>query len=233
VGNVSVVNVPGSGVLENPGLMPFLADACRALLGEDLRLPSVTTWWCGEEASRRHVLARLEHLVLKSLSASGQRTVAGWALSSAELDELRSRIEARPHLWVAQEPVALGATPTLVDGSLLARRSILRCFVAAREDGYAVMPGGLTRVAPEEGDGLITNQQGAWNKDTWVLAREPEPITGVWLEPGDAPGPAREPATAMSQRAAENLFWLSRYAERAEDLVRQLRVVSDRRTEFP
>ncbi|MCA9492632.1 MAG: circularly permuted type 2 ATP-grasp protein [Myxococcales bacterium] len=75
VGNVSVVNALGSGALENPGLMPFLADACRALLGEDLRLPSVTTWWCGDEGSRRHVAANLDRLVLKSLSATGTRTV--------------------------------------------------------------------------------------------------------------------------------------------------------------
>lgn len=231
VGNVSVVNTLGSGVLENPGLLPFLPRVAREVLGEDLRLASTETWWCGDPTSLAHVLGRLDQLVVKSVTESGRVTVLGWERSAAELDDLRAQIQRRPHAWVGQAPMALGTAPTFVDGRLEPRRSVLRGFAVAREEGYAVMPGGLLRVAPDPEAGLITNQHGAWSKDLWVLAREPERLTGFWLQPDEGAEPV-EPVTAMSQRAAENLFWLSRYAERAEDLVRQLRVVTDRLTEF-
>ena len=231
VGNVSVVNTFGSGVLENPGLLPFLPELSEKLLGEPLRLPSTTTWWCGDPTSLPHVLGRLEHLVLKSVSGPDPATVLGWELSADELNSVRAQIERQPHAWVGQEPVALSSAPTFADGRLEPRRSIVRGFVVAGDTGYAVMPGGLTRVARQPDEGLISSQNGAWSKDLWVLAREPERLTGFWLQPLDTVEPI-EPETSMSQRAAENLFWLSRYAERAEDLVRQLRVVSDRITEF-
>jgi uncharacterized circularly permuted ATP-grasp superfamily protein/uncharacterized alpha-E superfamily protein len=228
-GNVSVVNTLGSGVLENPALLAFLPSLAEVLLGQELHLPSATTWWCGEPRPRSHVLANLDRLVLKSATGQVSQTIVGAELAAAELDDLRRRIEAEPHAWVGQEPVELGSTPTLNEGTLEARRSVLRGYVVSTEDGYAVMPGGLTRVAASRDEVLITNQNGAWSKDTWVLSGEPERLTGFWLQ---LEPPAAVPETAMSQRAAENLFWLSRYAERAEDLVRQIRVVADRLVEF-
>ena len=231
VGNVSLVNTLGSGVLENPGLLPFLPKLCETLLGQPLRLPSAPTWWCGDPESLRSVIERLDRLILKSVGDPEPTTVVGWELSADELSTLRARIEQQPHTWVGQDPSAYGTAPTFADDSLQPRRSVLRCFVVAGDQGYAVMPGGLARVAGTPEGGLISNQNGAWNKDTWVLAREPERLTGFWLQPADAVE-IGEPATSMSQRAVENLFWLSRYAERAEDLVRQLRVTSDRLTEF-
>ena len=109
---------------------------------------------------------------------------------------------------------------------------MLRAFTVARNESYAAMPGGLTRIASRRGDAIVSNQAGALSKDTWVLASEPENLTGFWLQPGGARVDAVEPAGSMSARAAENLFWLGRYAERAEDVVRLLRAVHDRRNEF-
>jgi uncharacterized alpha-E superfamily protein len=231
VGNVSVVNTLGSGVLENPALLAFLPELSEVLLGQPLRLPSAQTWWCGDPDSLRQVLGRLHELVLKSGSDTVRTTVLGPGLSSGELADVRARILAEPHRWVGQEPVLMGSAPTLVDGVLEPRRSVVRGFVVAQDRGYAVMPGGLTRVASSPHDGIVSNQSGAWSKDTWILSREPERLTGFWLQPEDTLD-AIEPETSMSQRAAENLFWLSRYAERSEDLVRQLRVASDRLNEF-
>ena len=231
VGNVSVVNGFGSGVLENPAMGAFLPALCRELLGEELRLSNAATWWCGEATGLKRVLDGLEDLVLKSVSDRGRTTIVGQGLSRREQAELRVRIKAHPHLWVGQEVLELGTVPTLVDAELVPRRSVLRGFVVARDEGYAVMPGGLTRVAGAAYDPIISNQTGAWSKDTWVLAREPERLTGFWLQPEERLR-AVEPVSSMSQRAAENLFWLSRYAERAEDVVRLMRVASDRITEF-
>lgn len=231
VGNVSVVNTFGSGVLENPGMLAFLPRICEELLGEPLRLRSVRTWWCGDPDSRRYVLDHLDELVLKSPVPDDRVPVLGSESSVAQLTELRERIEARPHEWVGQEPIPLGVVPTFIKGGLEPRRSVVRGFVVASESGYSVMPGALTRIGPTADEGLISNQNGAWSKDTWVLAREPERSTGYWLQPDDSIIRV-EPETSMSQRAAENLFWLSRYAERAEGAVRQVRVASDRLTEF-
>jgi len=230
-GTVSVVNSIGSSALENPGLLPFLPRLAQELLGQELELPSVPTWWCGDDAGRSHVLANLDRLVVKSIDRDGgDAAVFGWEASQDRLDDLRRRIEARPHLWVGQEQMPLASVPSLTDTGLAPRPMVLRAFAVASHDSYIVMPGGLTRVA--EGDGaVISSQTGAKSKDTWVLASEPESMTGLWLDSGPVVA-ALEPAAALSSRIAENLFWLGRHAERAEDVVRLLRVVHERRNEF-
>jgi uncharacterized circularly permuted ATP-grasp superfamily protein/uncharacterized alpha-E superfamily protein len=231
-GAVSVVNGLGASALENPALMAFLPRVCEHLLGRPPRLACVPTWWCGEEEDRRHVLAHLEHLILRPISPSaGTATVRGWELSATELEELRRRIEQRPLSWVGQEAVAMAGAPTLTGAGLESRRSLLRAFAIARRDSYVVMPGGLTRVAPAGGRTHISSQAGAIAKDTWVLASEPEPLTGFWLQSGPAI-PAIDPMSSIPSHAAENLFWLGRYAERAEALARLLRTVHDRQREF-
>ena len=231
-GTVSVVNTLGSGVLENPALLPFLPKLSEALLGQDLRLPSVPTWWCGDPAQRQHVLANLDQLVMKPVARSvGAGATVGWHLSSSRLDDLRRRIEAKPHAWVGQTPLALASAPTLSRDGLDSRRTVLRAFLVARAESYMAMPGGLTRAAPTTDGIVISNQSGAVAKDTWVLASEPESPSSYWLR-GGPPVAAVAPGASMSSRAAENLFWLGRYAERAESVVRLVRVINDRRNEF-
>ncbi len=229
-GNVVVINPPGSGVLENPGLMPFLPNISKRLMGEDLRLPSVATWWCGEPKQHEYVLANLEALVIKTIHRQpGERSVFGTQLSKAELDALRSQINANPHLYVGQEHVHLSTTPSLIDGKLEPRRATLRSFLFAEKDGYAVMPGGLTRCAGERGELTISIQDGGVSKDTWVLASEPEPHVSLWQRRiSEVRGPASTNPAGLSSRAAENLFWVGRYAERAEGQARLLRIMLDK-----
>ena len=229
-GNVVVINPPGSGVLENPGLMPFLPNISKRLMGEDLRLPSVATWWCGEPKQHEYVLANLEALVIKTIHRQpGERSVFGTQLSKAELDALRSQINANPHLYVGQEHVHLSTTPSLIDGKLEPRRAILRSFLFAEKDGYAVMPGGLTRCEGERGELTISIQDGGVSKDTWVLASEPEPHVSLWQRRiSEVRGPASTNPAGLSSRAAENLFWVGRYAERAEGQARLLRIMLDK-----
>jgi uncharacterized circularly permuted ATP-grasp superfamily protein/uncharacterized alpha-E superfamily protein len=230
LGSVSVVNTLGSGVLENPGLLPLLPRLCEHLLGQPLRLPSVPTWWCGEDEGRRYVLANLDQLVLKTIGREpGAETLLGWELSAAQRDELRHRIEARPYGWVGQERLELATAPALTDTGLAPRHTVTRAFLVARHDSYIAMPGGLASVATSAGGEFIAIRDRTVYKDLWVLASEPEDLAGFWLR-GGRPVASEE---AMSSRAAENMFWLGRYAERAEALVRLLRVVSDRRADFP
>jgi uncharacterized circularly permuted ATP-grasp superfamily protein/uncharacterized alpha-E superfamily protein len=228
-GTVSVVNALGSGVLENPALAAFEEDVARHLLGRPLRLPAVPTWWCGDPTARAYVLEHLPELVLRPTSPIRGSSVFGWEASSAELEALRARIEARPGDWVGQAAATSESAPTLTGGGIELRRSVLRAFAIPRGSSYVVMPGGLTRVAPDGGRGRIS--AGAVSKDTWVLASEPERPTGFWLQSGPAT-PGLGPGALIPSRVAENLWWLGRYAERAEAVTRLLRVVLDRRNEF-
>jgi uncharacterized circularly permuted ATP-grasp superfamily protein/uncharacterized alpha-E superfamily protein len=225
-GTVSIANPLGSGLLENPALLAFLPAISRYFLGQPLRLSSVRTWWCGNPGELQHVLANLEHLVIKPLSrAAGERALHGPTLSRDELDRLRAQISASPRNWVGQAFAQFSATPTLSDdGGVEPRAAVLRTFLVARDADYAVMPGGLTRVAPSRGSPLVSNQHGGSSKDTWVLASEPEQQVTLWLQP------AREQMTSgnrapLSSRAADNLFWLGRYSERAEGTARLLRTI--------
>jgi uncharacterized circularly permuted ATP-grasp superfamily protein/uncharacterized alpha-E superfamily protein len=231
-GGVSVVNTLGASVLENPALMAFLPRLSEHLLGTPLRLESVPTWWCGEKAGLRHVLGNLERLILRPAARPADHgSVLGWDLSAADRDALRARIVRRPHEWVGQEAAAMSSAPMLTRGGLEPRRSVLRTFAVARGASYVVMPGGLTRIAAAAGAHRVSAQAGAISKDTWVLASEPEPLTGFWLQSGPAIA-GIDPMSSMPSRAAENLWWLGRYAERAEALTRLLRAVQDRRNEF-
>lgn len=231
-GTVTIVNPLGSGVVESPALLAFLPAIATHLIGREPRLASVQTWWCGDPTSRQHVLSQLASLVIKPIARGvGRSTILGWEQSAAQLEELRLRITASPYEWTAQLPVSMSTTPTLTGSGFDARHSVLRAFAVARADSYVVMPGGLLRVAPDNAGALISNQSGALTKDAWVLASEPEKPTSYWLQSGPAIE-AMDPIGSMPSRAAENLFWLGRYAERAEDAVRLLRVIYDRRTEF-
>jgi len=231
-GTVSIVNPIGSSVLENAGLQTVMASLTRTVLDEDPILPSVPTWWCGDASSRSHVLANLDSLVLRPTARrAGNPSLFGWLLRADERAELAARIEAQPHRWVGQEPIEPSTTPTLTDNGVRSRRMLLRSFAVARQGTWTVLPGGLTRVASEDGSLLIAGRTGAISKDTWVVAAGEERPTAFWLHRGPEV-PAIEPAVGMPSRAAENLFWLGRYAERAEQTLRLLRCVLDRRTEF-
>ncbi len=227
-GNVIVVNPPGSGALENPSLMPFLPKIARQLMGEDLRLPSVATWWCGEPKQRDYVLANLKTLVIKPIYRQpGSRSLFGAELSDAELETLRAKIIAEPHRYVGQEYIRFSTTPSLIEGKLEPRRAVLRAFLFAEKDGYTVMPGGLTRCESETEALTVSIQNGGVSKDTWILTPESEPHISLWQQRTGRRQTA-EASGVLSSRAAENLFWVGRYAERAEGHARLLRIMLDK-----
>lgn len=217
-GTVSVVNPLGTSVLENPALLAYLPRLARAVLDQDLTLGSVPTWWCGEERALRHVLGRLDRLVLKPVvHGAGSTTVVGERLTAQEREDLAARITAEPWRWVGQELVG-----PQEPGS---RAAVLRTFAVAHAGSYTVMSGGLARAADDPV--VSSSAPGAAAKDVWVLTSQPAP-TGAVLREDDAAAVGRTLAYGISPRAAENLYWMGRYAERAEDGVRVLRAVADR-----
>jgi uncharacterized circularly permuted ATP-grasp superfamily protein/uncharacterized alpha-E superfamily protein len=224
-GNVAVANPLGISVLENPALHAFLPGIAQHFLGQELELPSVATWWCGQTLERRHVIANLDRMVIRMTHRrTGARPIYGSLLSREERRELARRIRAEPHLYVGQEQVSFSCAPSLVDGQVAARHAVLRSFLVARDDGYVVMPGGLTRVASSGDSFIVSNQAGGIAKDTWVIASEPEKQASLLHA---AAVEVTLPALRLSlpPRTAENLFWFARYAERAEHGVRLMRTV--------
>lgn len=222
-GNVAIANPLGSSVLENPGLMAFLPGIAEHFLGRPLRLPSAATWWCGQPKELDYVLTNLERLVIKPIHRSANtRPIFGHLLSQQELADWRDRIRAHPAFYVGQEQEEFSTVPSLAPGGLEPRHAVLRSFLVARADGYVVMPGGLTRSAPQKGDILVSNQTGSISKDTWVLASEPEKPVNLVMKPSPEQV-AASLSGALPSRAADNLFWVGRYAERAEGTIRLLR----------
>ena len=225
---VMVANPLGSGVLENPGLMAYLPRVAKVLLGQDLRLASVPTWWCGEEQALAYVVDHIEQLVIKPVfPLPGTATVYGAQLSAQERDSLIQHIRARPHFFVGQEQVALSTTPVFIGDRLEPRPMVLRSFLVSRDDGYVAMPGGLTRVAPTADSWQVSGQAGGLSKDTWILASEPESQFSLI--------PALEHSVAITRsggevpsRMADNLFWLGRYVERTAGGARVFREVLQR-----
>jgi uncharacterized circularly permuted ATP-grasp superfamily protein/uncharacterized alpha-E superfamily protein len=223
---VAVANPLGSSVLENVGLMAFLPTLAKHLLGEELILPTATTHWCGERVELNYVLDHLAELVIKPIGRQAvTSTVFSNRLSRKELTHLRAQIKANPQYFVGQEQVSFSTTPCFIDGKLEARHTVLRSFSVAGANGYVVMPGGLTRSAAAEGDYFVSNSAGGISKDTWVLASQPQQHVSLWQQNSQIETNYND--NLLPSRAAENLFWVGRYTERAESTARLLRVIFD------
>jgi uncharacterized circularly permuted ATP-grasp superfamily protein/uncharacterized alpha-E superfamily protein len=224
-GNVAIANPLGSSILENPGLLAFLPRLSRHFLNEELKLSSVATWWCGQRRERDFVLQNLDNLVIKPINRSmGNHAVFGGELSSKEKEQLRSQILAKPHLFIGQERVSFSTLPAFIDHSIEPRNAVIRSFVVASGDDYVVMPGGLTRIARQKDNFIVSSQAGGISKDTWVLASEPDKPISLWTQPkrNQLIDAATEPLTS---RAADNLFWVGRHLERTEAVTRLLRTI--------
>jgi len=222
-GNVTLANLPGSSLLQSPAFMAFLPGLCRRLLGEDLKLPSVATWWCGQPPAEKYVLEHLDELFVKpAFRPNLPGRPAETELSPAARAALVNRIKFQPHEFVAQEWVELSTAPALDGGRLVPRPVALRVYLVATENGYAVMPGGLSRVAPHAGASSVSMQRGGASKDTWVLSDQPVPEITL-LSAGGPDIELRRVGNNLPSRLADNFFWLGRYAERADATARILR----------
>ncbi len=236
-GEVVIANAPGAGWLESPGLTAFWPGVAESLLGETLTLPAIQSWWCGEESAWAALRPRLaEFIVVPTFSASG--TTAHFApIVVAELDddarrELAARIDADPTSYTLQARVKPTKQPVWMRGALEPRVAVLRVFALYGHDsdgrgGWKVLPGGLTRVAPKRdplADAWLSIQRGSLSADTWVMTDGEVDPTTLLAQPL-LPADLRGVHWTVTSRAAENLFWLGRYTERAENSARLARHV--------
>ena len=221
-GNVKVANALGSGVIESAAIMPFLPGLARRLLGESLKLPSVATWWCGQQDALRWVLENLESVVVKpAFPSQGMEPIFGSELPLEEKKRVTERLQARPYEYVAQEQVALSTAPVWENRGLDSRSVVLRTYVVNTGHGWVAIPGGLARVAGPGGS-VVSMQKGGHSKDVWILSESPVDTFSL-LRPRDEPIELQRISRAVPSSVADNTFWLGRYVERAENVARILR----------
>jgi len=223
-GHVAVANALGSGLAQSPAFLPYFSRIARDFFGESLLLESPPSFWCGDPASLAHVEAHLDQMVLRSTwtgagAGAGPGLEFGQQLYGDAREGFLSRLRAAPEHFVAQERVAMGHAPVLVGPKPVARPLLLRGYAVLSGDSYEVMPGGLALASPTETDSLIAVTHGALAKDLWVRSDSPVGNFSL-LPPATRPVELSREGPDLPSRSADNLFWLGRYAERAEALAR-------------
>ena len=228
-GAVTVVNTLGSGVLESPGLLRFLPELAERLLGETPLLPTAPLYWGGINIERSHLLTNLSSLLIKPVTGGGP--IVGPGLSAAQRESLAARIEATPWQWVGQELPQFSSAPTdYYSGGLSSASVGMRLFTVAQRGGYAPMIGGLGYLLAPGNAAYRLNTVAA--KDIWV--RTPTRVTAERIPTAvDLPVMTPSPTRAVSSpRVLSDLFWMGRYAERAENMARLLTVTRERCHEY-
>ncbi len=229
---VVVANMPGSGVMEARALLGFLPSLSRRFFGEDLKMPHIATWWCGQKSAREEVLSRLDEVAIegaygRGVPGFGRGPVLASELSASERERLRGAINDRGIDYVGQELVRLSTTPVWDQGRITPRPFVLRVFAAATPGGWTMMPGGFCRIADQPDARAVSMGDGARAADVWVVS-DKAVSTATLLPTGDNVR-IRRIAGVVPSRAADNLFWLGRYLERAEATLRLVRALGTQR----
>ncbi|MCA1491984.1 circularly permuted type 2 ATP-grasp protein [Ensifer sp. NBAIM29] len=225
-GSVSIVNALGSGILETRALLAFMPAICRQLLGEEQKLPSIATWWCGQESEREHVAGNIEGMVIgpaystRPFFDDDGQSVLGASLRDTARTSVAQWLATDGGKLVGQEVVTLSTTPAWVRGRLTPRPMSLRVFAARTRDGWQIMPGGFARIGSGDDVAAIAMQSGGTAADVWIVSDRP--VERMSLLPAEESFSRNLPGSLPS-RAADNLFWLGRYIERAEGALRILR----------
>ncbi|HVW91388.1 MAG TPA: circularly permuted type 2 ATP-grasp protein [Devosia sp.] len=235
-GSISMVNAVGSGILETRALAAFMPKLSEAMLGTELELPGIATWWCGQAAERRHVIENFDSMMIgpafsTSLAIDDHEiTRLGSALDPGARAALLEKLESRGMNFVGQEPVKLSTAPVYVGGRLEPRPIALRVYAARTARGWTIMPGGFARVGYTLDTTAIAMQRGGQAADVWVVSSKP--VEALSLLPREGEKLVRTAGGSLPSRAADNLIWLGRYTERCEAMVRILRAYNARLAEL-
>lgn len=223
-GHVIVANALGSGLVETPALMPFLPQLARHLMDEDLLLPNLETVWAGAPQGRGRLLAPGGNYALRpafpKIGVAPPGDAEGW----------QRHLDDHPYDAIGQAPVRLSTVPCFTPEGTRPQPVAMRAFLTATERGFSVMPGGLVRIAPTPDRPILRLQQGGLSKDAWVLSSSPVEEFSL-LRPPDTSVEVRRQGNNLPSRVADDLYWVGRYAERAEFGVRAMRAFVQRLTD--
>lgn len=168
-GRVTLANAIGTGVADDKSIYPFVPDMIQFYLDEEPILNNVPTYQCRKKDDLSYTLANLAKLVVKEVhGAGGYGMLIGPASTKQEIEDFRQRIIAKPEGYIAQPTLALSSCPTYVQSGVAPRHVDLRPFVLSGKN-VSMVPGGLTRVALQEGSLIVNSSQGGGTKDTWIL----------------------------------------------------------------
>lgn len=219
--NLSMINPIGVGILENIGLNPFMKNIAKYFLNEDLILPQIATWWCGQKKELDFVLQNIKNLIIKKIDRTDNIEVYfANRLNDEDLKNLIEKIKKNPHYYVGQEIIDFSTTPSFTKGKIEPRNTVIRAFSYLHEEQYHVMPGGLIRVSPTKDSLVVSNQKGGTSKDLWILGKS-EDFAGNNIFKNRSFIDSR--LENISTKRAENLFWLGRYLTRSITTARILR----------
>lgn len=228
-GNVALLNMPGSALVETPAFAPFLPELSRRLLGEELRLSAVTTWWCGQRAALAEVRSALDRFVLQPVFDSNPVPLDPALLSAHDRALIEERLTAEPQRYVARESIPPSVVPCLDPEEAASGQSrfrpqpaVLRVVAVWQGGDWVALPGGVARVVA--GQSIYGNalRHGGIAKDVWVLSDEDQDIRLPAPAITSAPAQSRREEVALRSRTADDLYWLGRYVERLDAGARQL-----------
>lgn len=229
--NLNMINPIGSAIAENIGLNPFMKKIAQYFLKEDLILPQIATWWCGQKKELDFVVENLDKLIIKKIDTTDNiKIYFGKKLSKEEKYLLINLLYQNPHQYVAQEEIEFSTVPYYGDGKVEPRNAVIRTFCLKKEDNYIVMNGGLVRISSNKESLLGSPKKGGISKDLWILGEDEIPPNSI-----NALSHTSYVETSIdkiSTLKAENLFWLGRYLSRSISTSRLILHVIKKITNF-
>jgi uncharacterized circularly permuted ATP-grasp superfamily protein/uncharacterized alpha-E superfamily protein len=228
--NVAIVNMPGSAVAQTPAFAPFLPELARHLLGRELELRAVTTWWCGQAHALAEVRADLDRFSLHSVFDPTPEPIEPALLSPEERARFEANLAQHPERFVARERMSPSLAPCFADErdahkeqGLVPRPVVLRAMAVWHHGRWLALPGGVARVV--RGNSIYRHfwSHGGIAKDVWVLSHQDSNQSAA-AATAPAPSVVVRPAaqeTGLRSRTADDLFWLGRYVERLDAGARQ------------
>lgn len=223
-----VRNALGSAIGQNRGLGGYLPEICQHVLGEKLLVADAPRWWLGDAANRQHVVQNLDRMVIRpSQEGTGRPGGAqygrvGASLTEAERRALKEEIELHGDVLVAEERIGFGTTPAFTPQGLVPQPFAVRLFVAATDDGFTVMPGGLSMaIVPNLAVALSAPEPRT--RDVWVISDDEVPPHRSLWQPTIETARVQRSQRVIQSRVADDLFWLGRYGERSDWIMRVLR----------
>jgi len=231
-GKIDIINALGAGLVEARAMLAFLPALAPVVLGAELKMPNVATWWLGRAETRKEMIGKLDSMVIAPAFTEQfsdppfSSEIDGAKLDDAQRRTLMQSIGDRGIDFVVQEAVTLSSMPVWRDGKLQPRPFTLRLFVARVGDGWQVLPAGFVRIADDLDARAVSLQRGAATADAWVLSHGP--VAETTLLPTPERMPVQRATGLLPSRAADNLFWVGRYVERAEATLRLVRALINR-----